>query len=78
LKASGHSSDEWKRYLNVTPEMLQDLLTPLDGQESETVKAYGVEVMRQLTEALMGSWKSGGKSEFFQDIWAKVATQRNR
>jgi hypothetical protein len=78
LKASGHSSDEWKRYLNVTPEMLQDLLTPLDGQESETVKAYGVEVMRQLTEALMGSWKSSGKSEFFQDIWAKVAMQRNK
>jgi hypothetical protein len=73
LKASGHSSDEWKRYLNVTPDMLQDLLTPLAGQESETVEAYGIEVMRQLTAALMGSWKSGRSSEFFQDLWARVA-----
>ena len=73
LKASGHSSDEWKRYLNVTPAMLQDLLTPLAGQESEAVKAHGVEVMRQLTAALMGSWKSVGNSEFFQDLWAGVA-----
>jgi len=73
LKASGHSSDEWKRYLNVTPDMLRDLLTPLAGQESESVKAHGVEVMRQLTAALMGSWKSVGNSEFFQDLWAKVA-----
>ncbi len=76
LKASGHSSDEWKRYLNVTPDMLQDLFTPLAGQEGEAVKAYGIEIMRQLTEALMGSWKSGGGSEFFQELRAKVATQR--
>jgi hypothetical protein len=64
LKASGHSTDEWKRYLNVTPDMLHDLFTPLDGQQSEAVKAYGFEVMRQLTEALMGSWKSGGMVNF--------------
>ncbi|MBL8208612.1 MAG: site-specific integrase, partial [Blastocatellia bacterium] len=29
LKASGHASDEWKRYLNVTPDQLQSLFTPL-------------------------------------------------
>jgi hypothetical protein len=46
---------------------------PGTGQESEAVKAYGVEVMRQLTSALMGSWKSIGNSEFFQDLWARVA-----
>lgn len=73
LKASGHSSDEWKRYLNVTPDMLHDLFTPLEGQESESVKTYGYEVMRQLTEALMGSWKSGGNGEFFQELRARVA-----
>jgi hypothetical protein len=73
LKASGHSSDEWKRYLNVTPDMLHDLFTPLDGQDSEAVKAYGFEVMRQLTEALMGSWKSGGNGEFYQELRARVA-----
>jgi hypothetical protein len=26
-----------------------------------------------LTAALMGSWKSIGNSEFFQDLWARVA-----
>jgi hypothetical protein len=26
LKASGHSSDEWKRYLNVTPDMLLSII----------------------------------------------------
>ena len=73
LKASGHSTDEWKRYLNVTPDMLHDLFTPLDGQESEAVKAYGFEVMRQLTAALIGTWKSGGNGEFFQELRARVA-----
>src|SRR5262245_13874993 len=73
LKASGHSTDEWKRYLNVTPDMLHDLFTPLDGQESEAVKAYGFEVMHQLTEALMGSWKSGGNGEFFQELRSRIA-----
>ncbi len=73
LKASGHSSDEWKRYLNVTPDMLHDLFTPLNGQEAESVKAYGFEVMRQLTDALMGSWKTGGNGAFFQELRAKVA-----
>jgi len=78
LKASGHSSDEWKRYLNVTPDMLHDLFTPLDGQDAEAVKAYGFEVMRQLTDALMGSWKSGGNGAFFQDMMVKFATQRSK
>jgi integrase len=73
LKASGHSSDEWKRYLNVTPDMLHDLFTPLNGQEAEAVKAYGFDVMRQLTDALMGSWKSGGNGEFFRELRARVA-----
>jgi hypothetical protein len=73
LKASGHSSDEWKRYLNVTPDMLHDLFTPLEGQESEAVKNYGYEVMRQLTDALMGSWKSGGNGDFFKEMRARVA-----
>jgi hypothetical protein len=75
LKASGHSSEEWKRYLNVTPDMLQDLFTPRAGQDGEAVKAYGIEIMRQLTEALMGSWKSGGGNEFFQELRTKVAAQ---
>jgi hypothetical protein len=73
LKVSGHSSDEWKRYLNVTPDMLHDLFTPLEGQESEAVKNSGYEVMRQLTDALMGSWKSGGNGDFFKEMRARVA-----
>jgi integrase len=73
LKASGHSSDEWKRYLNVAPDMLHDLFTPLEGQESEAVKNYGYEVMRQLTDALMGAWKSGGNGDFFKEMRARVA-----
>jgi len=52
LKASGHASDEWKRYLNMTPSQLQNLFRPLDAQNEEEVKAYGLEVLRQLREAL--------------------------
>jgi integrase len=52
LKASGHSSEEWKRYLNVTPDVLRGLLEPLPGQDSEAVGAYGLDVLKQLTEAL--------------------------
>jgi integrase len=52
LKASGHASDEWKRYLNMTPAQLQNLFRPLDGQSEEEVKAYGLEVLRQLRDAL--------------------------
>jgi hypothetical protein len=52
LKASGHASDEWKRYLNVTPNQLQKLFKPLDGQDAEEVKSYGLNVLRQLRESL--------------------------
>jgi integrase len=45
LKASGHASDEWKRYLNMTPDQLQKLFTPLDGQVAEDVKRYGLNVL---------------------------------
>jgi integrase len=30
LKASGHASEEWKRYLNMTPNQLQNLFTPVN------------------------------------------------
>jgi integrase len=53
LKASGHASDEWKRYLNMTPDQLQNLFVPLDGQTTEEVKNYGLDVLRQLREALV-------------------------
>ena len=52
LKASGHASDEWKRYLNMTPDQLQKLFNPLEGQVVEDVKRYGLDVLQQLREAL--------------------------
>jgi len=52
LKASGHASDEWKRYLNMTPAQLQSLFKPLNGQNAEEVRPYGLNVLRQLLEAL--------------------------
>jgi integrase len=52
LKASGHASDEWKRYLNMTPDQLQKLFTPLEEQTLEDVKRYGLDVLQQLREAL--------------------------
>jgi integrase len=55
LKASGHASDEWKRYLNMTPDQLQNLFVPLEGQTAEEVKKYGLDVLRQLREALVYS-----------------------
>jgi len=55
LKASGHASDEWKRYLNMTPDQLQNLFIPLEGQTDEEVKNYGLDVLRQLREALVYS-----------------------
>jgi hypothetical protein len=30
-------------------------------------------VMRQLTDALMGAWKSGGNGDFFKEMRARVA-----
>jgi hypothetical protein len=59
LKASGHSSEEWKRYLNVTPDVLRGLLEPLSGQDSEAVRAYGLDVLKQLTEVLGYIWRDG-------------------
>lgn len=55
LKASGHASDEWKRYLNMTPDQLQNLFIPIEGQTAEEVKNYGLDVLRQLREALVYS-----------------------
>jgi len=52
LSASGHASDEWKRYLNMTPDQLQYLLEPLEGQDAQEVRAYAEEVMRGLRHAL--------------------------
>lgn len=52
LKASGDTSDEWKRYLNMTPDQLQNLFKPLEGQDAEEVKNYGLEILQQLREAL--------------------------
>jgi integrase len=52
LKASGHASDEWKRYLNMTPDQLRGLLSPLPGQSEDDVKHYAAVVMRGLRDAL--------------------------
>jgi hypothetical protein len=52
LKASGHASEEWKRYLNMTPDQLQNLFSPREGQDAGEVKAYGLDVLRQLRETL--------------------------
>lgn len=52
LKASGHSSDEWKRYLNVTPDQLRRLLEPVGDQTAAEVKEYAKSVMKGLREAM--------------------------
>jgi integrase len=52
LQASGHASEEWKRYLNVTPETLKGLFATLPGQDAEVVKQYGLEILRGLRDAL--------------------------
>jgi integrase len=52
LKASGHASDEWKRYLNMTPDQLRGLLKPLPGQSEEEVKRYAAVVMKGLRDAM--------------------------
>ena len=36
----------------MTPDQLQNLFKPLEGQDAEAVKAYWLEVLRQLREAL--------------------------
>lgn len=52
LKASGHASDEWKRYLNMTPDQLQNLFKSLEGQDAKEVKKYGLDILQKLREAL--------------------------
>lgn len=53
LKASGHISDqEWKRYLNMTPDQLRRMLTPRKGQSQDEVKLYAATVMKGLRDAL--------------------------
>jgi integrase len=52
LKASGHASDEWKRYLNTTPDQLRRLLSPLAGQSDDEVRRYAAVVMKGLRDAL--------------------------
>jgi hypothetical protein len=52
LKASGHSSEEWKRYLNVTPDQLRRLLEPIKEQTSAEVMEYARSVMKGLREAM--------------------------
>jgi integrase len=52
LKASGHSSEEWKRYLNVTPDQLRRLLEPIGAQTKEEVREYAQSVMKGLREAM--------------------------
>jgi len=52
LKASGHASEEWKRYLNVTPDQLRRLLDPLGKQTAEEVKECARSVMKGLREAM--------------------------
>jgi hypothetical protein len=36
----------------MTPDQLQNLFRPLEGQDAEEVKAYGLDVLRQLRDAL--------------------------
>lgn len=50
--ASGHLSDEYKRYVNVGPDALRQLLATMPGQTVEEVRAYARDVMRGLREAL--------------------------
>jgi integrase len=52
LKASGHASEEWKRYLNVTPDQLRRLLDPVGEQTAEVVKEFARSVMKGLREAM--------------------------
>lgn len=52
LKASGHASEEWKRYLNVTPDQLRRLLEPIGEQNAVEVKDYARSVMKGLREAM--------------------------
>lgn len=59
VKSSGHASDEWQRYLNVTPSGLRELFRALPGQDESEVRTYGLGVMRGLKETFgfdLESW----------------------
>lgn len=53
LKASGHASDEWKRYLNVDPHSMMSLFQPLSNEQKvEDVHSYGLNIMDGLAKSL--------------------------
>lgn len=52
LKASGHSSEEWKRYLNVTPDQLRRSIEPVGEQTASEVREYARSVMKGIHEAM--------------------------
>lgn len=53
LKASGHSSEEWKRYLNVDPHSMASLFQPAnDRQPAAEVHQYGLDIMDGLAQSL--------------------------
>jgi len=58
LKASGHASDEWQRYLNITPEGLRALFKPQPEQDENEVKRFGLSVLRGLKEGMGFDWES--------------------
>lgn len=45
LKASGHNSEEWKRYLNCDPAQLNELLKPMTGQDAPQVRELARNVL---------------------------------
>lgn len=50
VKQTGHSSEEWQRYL--TADFQEEMLTPLPGQTAEEVEAYAKQVWMGLRKAL--------------------------
>jgi integrase len=57
LKVSGHTSDEWKRYLNITPDGLRALFKPREGQDEQQVKEFGLSVLKGLKEGMGFDWE---------------------
>lgn len=51
-EATGHSSDEWKRYLRLDTETMRMLLAPMPGQDDEEVKEFARSVMQGLRTAM--------------------------
>jgi hypothetical protein len=66
LKASGHASEEWKRYLKVTPDQLRLLLDPVGKQTAEEVKEF----------ALSCGQSSGRRSRLFWRPFRQTAFGR--